>query len=301
MAWTVEEIPDLTGTVVLVTGANSGIGLEASRVLADRGAHVILGCRDPLKGEAAQDQVGGSTEVLQIDLSSLESVRTAAASLADRPIDVLVNNAGIMAVPQEVSVDGHELQFATNVLGPFALTGLLLGHVTDRVVWVSSLMHRGGKLDLADPSSRHRRYNPWRAYSATKLANLMLAYELARRLTRAGSSVRSYAAHPGYAQTGLQRHTAALSWPVLHQVESLLRVAQTAEAGAWPILYAATATDLPSGTYVGPSGFGELAGPPRIVGSSPTSHDRDAQRTLWSLCEGLTGVSPELPGAAVTR
>ena len=134
MAWTVEEIPDLTGTVVLVTGANSGIGLEASRVLADRGAHVILGCRDPLKGEAAQDQVGGSTEVLQIDLSSLESVRTAAASLADRPIDVLVNNAGIMAVPQEVSVDGHELQFATNVLGPFALTGLLLGHVTDRVV-----------------------------------------------------------------------------------------------------------------------------------------------------------------------
>lgn len=296
MAWSIEEIPDQSGRTILVTGANSGIGLEASSVLAARGAHVILGCRDPLKGEAAQRQITGSTEVLRIDVSSLASVREAAECLAGRAIDVLVNNAGIMATPHEVSVDGHELQFATNVLGPFALTSLLLGQVTDRVVWLSSVMHRGARLDLADPSFRHHRYNAWRAYSATKLADLMLAYELQRRLTLAQSSVRSYAAHPGYAQTGLQRHTPALGWPVLHQLETLLKVAQSADAGAWPILYAATAPDLPPGCYVGPSGFGELSGPPRIVGSSPASHDRDTQRTLWAMCEGLTGTSPGLSG-----
>ena len=296
MAWTIDEIPDQTGRTVLVTGANSGIGLAAASVLAARGALVILGCRDPLKAEAAQRQIAGTTEVLQIDLSSLSSVRKAAESLAGRPIDVLVNNAGIMATPHEVSVDGHELQFATNVLGPFALTSLLLGQVTDRVVWLSSVLHRGGRLDLADPSFRHHRYNPWRAYSATKLADLMLAYELQRRLTLARSNVRSYAAHPGYAQTGLQRHNPALGWPVLHQVESLLKLAQSADAGAWPILYAATAPDLPPGCYVGPSGFGELSGPPRIVGSSPASHDRDSQRTLWALCEGLTGTTLGLAG-----
>jgi NAD(P)-dependent dehydrogenase (short-subunit alcohol dehydrogenase family) len=296
VAWTTDDIADQSGRTFLVTGANSGIGLVAAQVLAGRGAHVILGCRDPLKGHAAAEQIDGNTEVLRVDLASLASVRAAAEALDGRPIDVLVNNAGIMATPQEVSVDGHELQFATNVLGPFALTSLLLGRVSDRVVWVSSMMHRMGRLDLADPSFRHHRYNPWRAYGASKLADLMLAYELQRRLTLAGSIVRSYAAHPGYAHTGLQRHTAVLRLPLVHQLEGLLKVAQSAADGALPIVYAATAPDLAPGSYVGPSGFGELAGPPRIVGSSAASHDRDTQRTLWALCEGLTGTSPGLPG-----
>ena len=296
MPWSTDEIPDQHGRVVLVTGANSGIGLETTIELAARGAHVIMGCRDQAKAQAARERVVGSTELLEIDLASLGSVKAAADSLVGRPVDVLVNNAGVMATPKEVSIDGHELQFATNVLGPFALTGLLLDQVTERVVWVSSLDHRMGRIDLVDPSFRHRRYNPWRAYSASKLADLMLAYELQRRLTLAGSTIRSCAAHPGYAHTSLQRYQPFMRVPLLNKAQQMVMVSQSAQAGALPILYAATAADLPGGSYVGPSGFGELTGAPRVVGSSPASHDREAQSTLWQVCEGLTGVSAGLAG-----
>lgn len=294
--WSVAEIPDQTGRVVLVTGASGGLGLECTRALAARGAHVLMAVRDLSRGEAAARHVTGSTELVHVDLASLESVRECVAGLAGRPIDVLLNNAGIMAVPKATSVDGHELHLATNVLGPFALTAGLLGQLRDRVVWVSSLMHRMGRISLADPSWRHRRYQPWAAYGSSKLADLMLAYEMQRRLTLAGSSVRSYAAHPGYAQTDLQRHAGWMALPIARQAQSLLRMAQDAESGAWPLLYAATAPDLSPGCYVGPSGRGELTGPPRVVGSSAASHDRETQRALWSLCEALSGVKAGLPG-----
>jgi NAD(P)-dependent dehydrogenase (short-subunit alcohol dehydrogenase family) len=293
----VQDVGDQSGRTVLVTGANSGLGLELTRALVSRGAHVVLACRDVAKGEAAASAVGrgaGSTEVARVDLSSLDSVAELANTLRDRPIDVLVNNAGIMGVPQRRSVDGHELHWATNVLGPFALTAALLPQVRDRVVWVSSQMHRIGRIDLADPDREHRRYERWTAYGTSKLADLMLGYELARRLVLAGSPARSYAAHPGYAITHLQRHT-ALALPAPGEwLLQRVRVAQDAAGGARPLLHAATAADLPTGSYVGPSGPGELTGAPRVVGSSAASRDREVQRRLWQRCEQMTGVSAGL-------
>jgi NAD(P)-dependent dehydrogenase (short-subunit alcohol dehydrogenase family) len=289
-------VPDQTGRVVLVTGANTGLGKQLALQLARSGAHVLMACRDQVKGAAAVAEVtraalgAGVGELVALDLASLASVRACATALQGRPIDVLVNNAGVMAVPRATSVDGHELQFATNVLGPFALTGALLGQLTDRVVWVSSVLHRVGRVYLDDPSFRHRRYHPWRAYAASKLADLMLAYELQRRLTRAGSPVRSVAAHPGSSLTELGRHQALMSWPPTQAVLRRIGAAQSAQEGARPLVYAATRPDLPAGAYVGPTGRGELTGPPGLVGSSSASHDADAQRTLWSLCEGFAGL-----------
>jgi NAD(P)-dependent dehydrogenase (short-subunit alcohol dehydrogenase family) len=298
--WTVEQIPDQRGRVVLVTGANSGLGLESTRALVARGAHVIMACRDVAKAEAATRGIvrgpGGQTEIVPLDLSSLASVRALVEAVAGRRIDVLVDNAGVMAVPRGTSIDGHELHWATNVLGPFALTAGLLGQVTDRVVWVSSIMHRLGRIDLADPDFRTRRYNRWTAYGQSKLADLMLAYELQRRLELAGSPVRSYAAHPGYARTQLQRHTPAMRLPYVDRIEGLLRMSQDAAGGAQPVLMAATDPDLRAGSYVGPSGRGELTGPPRVVGSTAASYDRAVQARLWELCERETGVSAGLPG-----
>lgn len=295
--WSIRSIPEQRGRVVLVTGANTGLGRQVSLRLASRGAHVVMACRDLAKGKLAHREVGaagaasgGSAELLELDLASLDSVHEAAQSLAGSPIDVLLNNAGVMAVPRGLSADGHELHFATNVLGPFALTGALLAQVRDRVVWVSSVLHRAGRLELDDPSYRHRRYHPWGAYAASKLADLLLAYELQRRLTRAGSAVRSVAAHPGHSSTELSRHVPLASLPFTRGALERLRLAQNAQQGAWPLLYAATEPDLPPGGYVGPTGPGELTGAPGLVGSSPASHDQATQRTLWSLCEGLTGV-----------
>jgi len=297
-------VPDQSGRTVVVTGANTGLGLEVTSVLVHRGARVVMACRNLAKGAAARERLlddrsldPGSLDLRQLDVASLASVREFVAGLGGQPIDVLVNNAGVMATPKAVSVDGHEVQFATNVLGPFALTMSLLPQLTDRVVWVASNAHRLGGLELDDPSFRHRRYNAWRAYGATKLADLMLAYEMQRRLTLAGSTLRSYAAHPGYSLTELARHQRFSSIPGLDTVQRTLRIAQPAAAGAWPLLMAATDPSLPGGSYVGPSGRGEWAGPPTIVASSPASHDRDAQRTLWALCEGLTGVTSGLPSS----
>jgi len=296
VGWSPADIPDQTGRVVVITGANSGIGFEAAKVLSGKGAHVVMGCRNLAKAEAARVQVGGSAEVRRLDLSDLSSVRAFAGGI-DGSVDVLVNNAGIMAVPQARTKDGFESQLGTNFLGHFALTGLLIPRVTDRVVTLSSQAHRMGRINVEDPNFEHRRYQRWLAYGQSKLADLMFAYDLQRRLLLAGSRIRSMAAHPGYASTNLQRHIGP-SWT--HQAQDLLArttpFVQDAEGGSQPMVYAATAPDLPGGSYVGPSGPGEMGGPPGIVGSSRASHDRTTQQRLWELAERLTNVSfPLLP------
>jgi NAD(P)-dependent dehydrogenase (short-subunit alcohol dehydrogenase family) len=294
-SWTTADIPDQTGRTAVVTGANSGIGLEAARALAAAGAHVVLACRNTAKGGEAAASIGGaagSTEVRELDLADLSSVGRFAAGL-DRPVDVLVNNAGLMAVPEQRTADGFEMQIGTNFLGHFALTGLLLPRLTDRVVTLSSVMHRVGRIDVADLSWERRRYRRWLAYGQSKLADLMFAYELQHRFVAAGSLLRSMAAHPGYAATNLQTRTGTVQDRFMAAANKV--VAQDAAGGALPTLYAATVPDLPGGTYVGPGGPGEARGAPVPVGSSRASHDRAMQRALWERAEALTGVSIAVP------
>ena len=288
-AWTTHDIPDQSDRTVVVTGANSGIGLVAARELAAKGAHVVFACRDTTKAEAARKGVPGSHEVLRLDLADLDSVRAFTDAMAGRQVDVLVNNAGIMNVPFSRTPQGFESQFGTNVLGHFALTARLFPQVTDRVVWLSSGVHRMGRIDLDDPNFERRTYRGWTAYGQSKLADLMLAYELQWRLTGAGSSVRSVAAHPGYSATSLQTRSGTWQDAVGRFFNRFPAIASPPEAGALPTLYAATVPDLPGGSYVGPGGPGELQGPPRLVSSSAASHDREVARGLWSLCERLTG------------
>ena len=297
MVWRLADMPDQTGRVFVVTGANSGIGLEASKALARKGARVVMACRNLEKAEAARVEIGDGAEVRELDLGSLASVRAFASEWEGR-IDVLVNNAGVMAVPFARTVDGFESHWGTNFLGPFALTGLLLPQVTDRVVTLSSGVHRMGRIDLADPSFERRRYQRWTAYGQSKLADLMFAYELQRRLLLAGSSVRSIAAHPGYAATNLQANLGSVALTSQGWMQRIGLV-QDAAGGAQPTLYAATAPDLPGGSYVGPSGWMEQTGPPRIVGSSAASRDLDTARALWEMAVRLTGVDPGLPARAV--
>lgn len=291
-SWSTADVPDLTGRTVVVTGANSGIGLEAARALAAAGAHVVLACRNTAKGEAAAASLTGSTEVRELDLADLSSVGRFAADL-DRPVDVLVNNAGLMAVPEQRTADGFEMQIGTNFLGHFALTGLLLPRITDRVVTLSSLLHRIGRIDLDDLNWERRRYQRWLAYGQSKLADLMFAYELQHRFVAAGSLLRSVAAHPGYAATNLQTRTGTVQDRFMAIGNRV--VAQDAAGGALPTLYAATVPDLPGGTYVGPGGPGGTRGAPGPVGSSRASHDRGVQRALWARAEALTGVSIAVP------
>jgi NAD(P)-dependent dehydrogenase (short-subunit alcohol dehydrogenase family) len=294
-SWTTADIPDQTGRTVVVTGANSGIGLEAVRALATAGAHVVLACRNTAKGEQAAatvTAVAGSTEVRELDLADLSSVGRFAAGL-DRQVDVLVNNAGLMAVPELRTADGFEMQIGTNFLGHFALTGLLLPRITDRVVTVSSLMHRMGRIDLDDLAWQRRRYHRWLAYGQSKLADLMFAYELQHRFVAAGSLLRSMAAHPGYAATNLQARTGTVQDQVMRVLNGI--IAQDAAGGALPTLYAATVPDLPGGTFVGPGGAGGTRGAPVPVGSSRASHDRTVRRALWERAEALTGVSIAVP------
>jgi len=296
MVWSPADIPAQDGRVVVVTGANSGIGFEAAKVLSRKGARVIMACRDLDKGERARAEVGGSAEVRHLDLASLASVREFAAGV-EGEVDVLINNAGVMAPPQSQTQDGFELQFGSNFLGPFALTGLLLPQVTDRVVTLSSVAHRSGSIDLRDPNWERRRYRRWSAYGQSKLADLMFAYELQRRLLLAGSTVRSLAAHPGYSSTNLQRHLPGPATSFQNVLERV-NLVQPAAGGALPTLYAATAPDLPGGAYVGPSGPFESTGLPTIVGSSKASRDLDVQHDLWDLAVQLTGVDPGLPDRA---
>jgi len=285
--WTSADIPDQTGRTIIVTGANSGLGEVTARELAAKGAHVILACRNTAKGDAAAAAMSGSREVRPLDLADLASVRAFAESV--EAVDVLINNAGIMALPKRATADGFESQFGTNHLGHFALTGLLLPHITDRVVTLSSGAHRMGRIKLADLNWEQRRYSRWGAYGQSKLANLMFAYELQRRLTASGSAVTSVAAHPGYAATELQTKTESIQDRVMAVGNRLL--AQSAELGALPSLYAATVRDLPGGSFVGPDGLMELGGHPKVVGSTKASRDEAVAASLWEASEKLTGVS----------
>jgi NAD(P)-dependent dehydrogenase (short-subunit alcohol dehydrogenase family) len=290
------QLQDMTGRTVIITGANSGIGRSAATTLAGAGAHVVLAVRNLEKGREASTAIGGETEVRELDLANLASVREFADGWQGE-IDLLINNAGVMIPPLTQTADGFELQFGTNHLGHFALTNLLLENVSERVVTVSSSAHRMGSIDFDDLNWEHKRYKAWRAYGQSKLANLLFSSELQRRLSAAGSSVLSTAAHPGYAATNLQFH----SQNRLHELSSRIGnrlLAQDEDGGALPTLYAAL-EDIPGDSFAGPGGFMEVKGPAKLVGRTDAAKDADVARRLWKVSEDLTGVRFPL-GAAAT-
>jgi NAD(P)-dependent dehydrogenase (short-subunit alcohol dehydrogenase family) len=283
----ISDIPDLAGRSVVITGANSGIGRSAARALAGAHARVVLAVRDLEKGKAAAATMSGETEVRELDLASLASVRAFAAGWQG-DIDLLINNAGVMTPPLTRTADGFELQFGTNHLGHFALTNLLLQHVVGRVVTVSSTGHRLGSIDFDDLNWERKRYSAWRAYGQSKLANLLFTAELQRRLRAAGSPVLATAAHPGYAATNLQFHSER-RWMDLMSVVGNRLLAQDEDGGALPTLYAAVA-DVPGNSFAGPDGFMERRGAPKLVGRSKAAQDTTVARRLWEVSEELTDV-----------
>ncbi|MFE3052676.1 oxidoreductase [Nocardia sp. NPDC059239] len=282
--WNISDIPDQTGRIVIVTGATSGLGEATTRALAAAGAQVIMACRNEIKAQSVARTMPGTVQIRQLDLADLASVRAFAAGV--ERADVLINNAGVMAVPKQRTADGFELQIGTNYLGHFALTGLLLDRISERVVNTSSITHFIGRIDLEDLNWERRAYSRFGAYAQSKLALLLFTYELQRRLTLTGSPTLSVAAHPGYAATEISSETQNL----LEQIVGLGNrlVAQSAEMGALPTLYAATAAVEPGG-YYGPDRF-NWRGHPAKVGSNAASHDEKTARQLWELSERLTGV-----------
>lgn len=298
--WTAADVPDQTGRIAVITGANSGIGYEAAAVLAARGAHVVMAVRNLDKGAAARDRIvaaspGAEVTLQELDLTSLDSVNVAAEALRSTypRIDLLVNNAGVMWTPKETTKDGFELQFGTNHLGHFALTGLLLDHLLavpgSRVVVVSSLAHKLLADIHLDDLQWERRYSRIAAYGQSKLANLLFAYELQRRLALRDEPTIAVAAHPGGSYTELARNVPTILHPAYRIVGPL--VFQSAAMGALPTLRAATDPDVQGGQYYGPDGIGEQRGNPKLVQSSPRSHDPELQRRLWTVSEELTGVT----------
>jgi len=283
--WTAADLPALTGRTVVVTGANSGIGLVAARELARAGARVVLAVRDTAKGERAASTVPGKAEVRALDLADLQSVRSFADAW-DGDLDILVNNAGVMAVPEQRTKDGFEMQIGTNHLGHFALTNLLLPAITDRVVTVASTAHRTGKIRLDDLNWERDDYSRWGAYCQSKLANLLFTLELQRRLDDADSPVRAVAAHPGYAATNLQSHTGSSLQSRLMSIGNRI-IAQSDEMGALPTLFAAT-QDLPGGSYIGPDRFSEQRGHPAPARLAPAARDTATAGRLWDLSSELT-------------
>ena len=308
--WTAADVPDQSGRSVVVTGASGGLGLETARVLAGRGATVILACRDAGKAGRAADQIRAeagpaSARVVPLNLASLASTRQAAERIrATCPrLDLLINNAGVMAAPYQRTEDGFELTFATNHLGHFALTGMVLDRLLatpgSRIVTVSSIGHRQGVMRFDDLQFESG-YRPWPAYYQSKLANLLFTYQLQARLAAAGASPIALAAHPGNARTELWRTTPRLTQrlydPRLRMLTSWL--AQSAQTGALPTLRAATDPAAGGGDYYGPPGRLQYTGYPVRVESSDRSHDEAAARRLWEVSEQLTGVSYDLPDRA---
>jgi len=297
--WTAQQIPDQSGRTAVITGANSGIGLIAARDLARAGARVVMAVRNLDKGHDAADSIDGEVEVRQLDLAELASVRAFAEGF-EADLHLLINNAGIMAPPRRLTKDGFESQIGTNHLGHFALTGLLMPRLLatpePRVVTVSSGAHRMGRINFSDLQSE-RRYISWLAYGQSKLANLMFCFELQRRATEAGISLKSLAAHPGYARTHLQ--FAAPPWYErgMMAVTNLL-FAQSADMGALPTLYAAAVPDLPGGAFIGPNGFMEQRGHPHIVTAAGKAYDEKSWRRLWEISEDLSHVRYEFSASA---
>ncbi|MGH9212187.1 MAG: oxidoreductase [Acidimicrobiales bacterium] len=298
--WTGADIPDQANRTVVITGANSGLGLRSAEALASHGARVVMACRDEARAAAARDQVaavarGDDPVVVRLDLSDLASVRACADEITESigPLDVLMNNAGVMAIPLDRTADGFEMQFGTNHLGHFALTGLLLPALfkadTPRVVTTSSALHRTGRIHWDDLNAE-RRYGRWRAYGQSKLANLLFTYELDRRARAAGSTLVSAAAHPGYAATHLQSHSS--NW-LERGVMALGNIvtAQSDAMGALPQLYAATVPDVQGGDYYGPDRRFGMRGHPAAAPSSAAARDAEAAERLWALSEDLTGVT----------
>ena len=287
-------VGDQSGRTFVITGANSGLGFEIAKRIAEAGAHVVLACRNTTKAEEAAGRIDGSTEVQQLDTSSLKSVR-AFADVAPERVDVLVNNAGVMAIDEARTDEGFELQFATNYLGAFALTARLLPRLTDRVVMLSSVAHLIGRITLDDLQWRRRHYSRWGAYGQSKLADLMFTYDLQSRFAEARSPLRAVAAHPGLSSTNLTKNMKMPPAVAAMSAAMLKGLGQSAQEGALSVLLAATAPDLPGGSYVGPSGLGEVRGAPMIVGSSRTSRNRSLQRLLTAEAERLTGVALVVP------
>ncbi len=286
--WT--SVPRQDGRLHVVTGASGGVGFETAKALAAAGAHVVLAVRNRAKGETAAREMTGDVEVRLLDVADLASVRAFAADLvADHGrVDVLVNNAGILGVPFSRSVDGVELQLATNHLGHFALANLLLPHLTDRVVVVGSRAHRGGRLELDDLDWQRRGYRPYAAYAQSKLANLLFLGELQRRLTEVGSTLRATGGHPGSTATSITSATGSRVKTKVGSVGHRL-VGMPAWKGALPTLWAAT-MDVPGNTYVGPHRLSEMQGWPVPVRRSPAASDPALARALWTRSEELSGV-----------
>jgi NAD(P)-dependent dehydrogenase (short-subunit alcohol dehydrogenase family) len=299
--WTTVDIPDQSGRVAVVTGANTGIGYHTAAALAQTGARVVLAVRDPEKGNLALARIVAAcphadVTLQELDLSSLASVRAAAAALGKSypRIDLLINNAGVMWTPKQLTADGFEMQFGTNHLGHFALTGLLLDNLLpvrgSRVVTVSSTGHRLRAAIHFDDLQWEHRYDRFAAYGQSKLANLLFTYELQRRLAaRNRPTTTALAAHPGGSNTELARNLPGIFKPAIAVLGPL--VFQSAAMGALPTLRAATDPDVEGGQYYGPDGLGEQRGHPRLVSSSAQSHDEDLQDRLWTVSEELTGVT----------
>lgn len=298
--FTEKDVPDQSGRTIVITGANTGLGYEAARVLAGKNARVIIACRSPQKARAALERIlalhpDAEVEPLELDLASLESVRQAAAQLEqEQRLDVLINNAGIMVPPYELTADGFESQFGVNHLGPFAFTGLLLDKIRAtpgaRIISTSSIAHKRGKIHFDDINAENG-YSAIPRYAQSKLANLYFAYELQRRLEAAGDGTLSVAAHPGIADTELSRY---LPKALMLLAPIFSPLFNSPAQGAWPTLAAATMEGVQGGEYYGPCKRGETAGPAVRVKSTRRSHDREAARRLWELSIEMTGVDPGL-------
>lgn len=305
MKWTAADMPSLKGKTAIVTGANSGLGLHTTIGLAAAGATVVMACRDPGRAAKALDTVrqqvaAAQVDLMPLDLASLDAVRSFASAYAAKypQLDILCNNAGVMAIPYAKTRDGFEMQIGTNHFGHFALTGLLIDKLRAtpgaRVVSVASMAHMWTRgMDLEDPFFEHKPYKRWDAYGKSKLANLLFIFELDRRLRKAGAGVMALAAHPGYSDTNLQYVAPALDKSAVGKLAMWVGnalLAQPAAMGALPSLYAASMADVAGGDYIGPDGLQQMRGYPTKVGCRKLARDADLQARWWALSEKLTGV-----------